>query len=389
MALNIVMPFRLYFIDLMSFFPVVALQGAKNSGKTSLADFYGVYFNGLWDEHTSGKSAKSESRLEDKLTTSTFQIVIDEWSEIEEGSIEILKEHTTSRTPMERKSSATDLLPSRDKIAPLLITSNELGRKLKESNSNSKVISLTFNDPISDDDEWIELERILSKKKLFSLVYDYTRNWKNKEFKVFIDEALKKYNIDEILDNYFIKGKKQSTLSSNIQNRKKIIKEKLLQYPRIKKDLIYALVGAYLYEKIFNVHFEYKSFLETLIKSRIEQPSELLDSFISFLKEARRFTYDIEKDKPVRMPKYLTTELKIVGNKIIFTSANKRDFQEYYGTKIRSLSNLCNDLRDGLNKKDLIFYERTRIESSKQVRHIKIDLELLNDIKKRKKWNDV
>jgi len=203
------------------------------------------------------------------------------------------------------------------------------------------------------DFEWKKLNRELKKEKLFSFIYNATKDWNNKTlFKIF----------DEII----IKTKE------NIADYEIIEKA----HPRILSIYQIYLFGLYLWEQCFDfslkelLNIDKTQILESLISGRKIIPSNLLDQFYYFCLRAINFEEDSsepyydktgsEHFKIIRgnNPKFLTCALKEQkdGFHYAFTQDNLRDFNEYTKTKY-NLKNLPTKLEDGLDDKEDIIHK--------------------------------
>jgi len=345
LAYCIIAPFRSFFIKNFFLFPHLILEGVTRAGKSSLLDFFGNDFYGHYDNHMSGGTASSPARLEDALTASTFPRVIDEFTDDKEITINLLKELATSSSDYKRKTSAIQQI-SRPKITPIIISSNKLGNYFKDAANNARAIVLNFTTTASTDMRWGDLKRTLKSKKLFSLVYDYTKNWRNDDIQDFINEAIG------------IKGK------SVKQIMKKLLKTKIeIQYPRIIEMYKIIMAGVYLYKKVFDIELDIKNTLLILMKSRRKTLETLLEKFVTFCRAAIAYN-PTDSSSISRYYRYLDHRLEAKvkkGNLIsyVFTSNNLANFNQYLikfgdGKKYSSLLELSELLIIGCQNKKLI-----------------------------------
>lgn len=371
--------FRMPIIDFFKIFPLLYNYGERNAGKGSLEEFWIVHFYRIHKKLLPSKTLESASRLEDYLASSTFPIAITEVDGRNiRNTLSIIKEHASDNTDFERKKPDQTLAFSKPKTAGLCLDSNIIIDEFNDSALNSKCIMNEFKkkDIPKIDFEWKKLFRELKKEKLFSFIYNATKDWDNKTiFNIF---------------NKIIEETKE-----NLPDYKIIEKT----HPRILSTYQICLFGLYVWnlsfgfslEQIFKIGFN--EILDSLISGRKIIPSNLLDQFYRFCLTAINFEEDYEEEytskegnsyfKTIRgnNPKYLTCALKLTkdGFHYGFTQDNLRDFNEYTNTKY-NLKNLPNKLEDGLDdKNDIIWSKCYPFSANKQERVILINKEWLED----------
>ena len=341
---SIVAPFKLYFIKEFGLFPILILQGERNAGKSSIADFFITDSYGQYKEHCSGMAASSWRRFEDMITASTFPRMIDDFENVDKQTVNIIKESCTSKSDWTKKLSAKVQI-YKPKVTPLCITSQDLGEEFSDTANLSRAIILDFKKSIKRNPEWMKLRNELKKKKLFSFLYDYTKDWKDKDLDELVEKVNKTIPMDKII-------KKVEEVSLGMLNVDK-------HYPRIREIYQILSIGAYLYNEIFGIKRTLKNVFETLVSSRRNVTDEFLTQFIAFCNMAKDY-------EPLSHPKFLTCELywDIAKDKFYFRQENKRDYHEFTHTKI-GLEPLCRKLVEALTDKKMIYYKKVTIEAGR------------------------
>lgn len=373
--------FRVPIMKFFKIFPHLYNYGERNAGKGSLEEFWIIHFYNFYKKLLPSKTIDSPSRLEDHLASSTAPIVITEIDGYNiKKTISIIKEHATDITDFERKKDAKRLEYRKTKTAGLCLDSNRIVNALTDPATNTKMITNEFTkkDIPKIDFKWKKLFRELKKEKLFSFVYDATKDWDNKiTFSIF----------NKIIEE--TKGK--------IKNYEEI--ERIS--PRILSTFQICLFGLHVWNLSFGFHLEqllkidFNQFLESLILGRKVIPRNLIDQFYRFCLTAINFKEDYEDEYTTAAgttylntikgnnPKYLTCLLKEHKNKFhyAFTQDNLRDFNEYardFGKSNYNLQGLANKLEDGLDDKEDIIYSRCyAFSTKKQDRVILINKEWL------------
>nr|BDI55180.1 MAG: DnaG-like DNA primase [uncultured archaeon] len=365
--------FRMPIIDFFKVFPIFYNYGERNAGKGSLEEFWIINFYGIHKKLLPSKTLESPSRLEDYLASSTFPIAITEADGRNiRNTLSIIKEHASDNTDFERKRPDQTLAFSKPKTAGVCLDSNIIIKAFNDPALNSKCIMNEFKkkDIPLIDFEWKKLFRKLKRVKLFSFIYNATKDWNDKTlFKIF----------DKIIEE---------------------TKEKLKNYeeiertnPRILLTFQICLFGLYIWnlsfgfplEQILNISFN--QLLESLISGRKIIPRNLVEQFYRFC--LRAFNYDTGYDDSFGNwhkgdnPKFLTCRLEQHKNKrcYAFTQDNLRDFNEYvrdFGKDSYNLTELANKLEDGLNNKKDIIHSNCYPFTNKKEKVILIKKEWLN-----------
>jgi len=363
-AWSISAPFRLTFLDYCDIFPHLYNYGERNTGKSSLEKFYIVHFYKIYENYLSSTVLESDSRLEDHASESTFPHNIQECHKVKNiNAMPLLKDIATGISLFDRKKSAREIDVEKPKIAGFCLDSNNIVSAFKTPAFNTKSITNEFtkDDVIKIDDKWRKLYRELKKEKLFSFVYEITKDWNNK----IIFEKL-----DSLLNQI-----------------KEILKEKQIDFEKIEKEnprIIYfyqiILFGIELFNEAFGIELEKEGVLEALIKGRSILPLELKDQFIHFCKLALKYDHGYDDNygnwHKGDNPKFLTCPLEIDKNKeyYCFTQDNLRDFNEY-AKKNYNLKGLNNLLIDALENKDDMQYVNKRFQGI-MTRYIQINKDL-------------
>ena len=207
----------------------------------------------------------------------------------------------------------------------------------------------------------------MAKKKLFSLIFDYTKNF-----------------TDEIISDRLIEISKDVEQMDEIQEYSK-------NYPRLVNNFKIIMFGINLFEEVFNIKLEKEDILNDMLKLRSYLSKELLDQFFEFCLKAKKFEEDYNEEKTNEAgssyfvkhkgtnPKYLTCSLKLDKNGIyyIFTHDNLRDFNEYTKQNF-SLKKLGELLEQTIEDKNLIKYTKSIRYGNNVIGAIKIRIEWLN-----------
>ncbi len=376
-AWSIISSFKLYFIEKIGLFPHLILSGEQYTAKTSVADLHTTYLYGHYKEHCGGQTCKSLARFEDIITASTFPRMIDEFEGFSKGIADVLRELATSTSDYKRKTSATTQI-SRPKVTPIITTSNSLAEFFSQPENSSRAIILEFEKIIKRDPEWIELRNELKKVKLFSLLYDYTKNWKDKELDELMIRANETNNIDEEINRI----EKANNGIINVD----------VNYPRIREIYLIIITGVQLYREVFGIELPLKNVLRTLIKARRNVNRELLERFVEFCKQAKNYTYyDIYE---IRKPVYLTVELRWnQRDGYYFQQSHLGGFNSYirmFGMKpYKKLATLSRELVEALRDKELIRYLNRKVGTNKAQTKVIVISDGLIGIPKEPKYDEL
>jgi len=329
---NMAAPFRSVFIEELELFPVFCAYGNRGTGKSSVIEFFSTMFYDIYPSYQSSSLLFSLSRFEDTLTTSSFPVFVQEVKTFPENIINIVKEHCTGTSPFQRKKNARELDFNAEKTAPLIFDCNYLPKQMQDPAMNSKLVTLEFTDEdvIEMDPAWLELRNKLKEYKLFSILYDKTKNWTKKDLAKYI-------------------GKFSEEIITQIHKKKSDIER---NNPRIIQQYAILAFGIELFNSLFGTKFNRKKILGLLLESRTIMSNSLLNDFYMFFKEALKF------EPGSRNPNYLNHGVeKYNSNKYgegwFFTSANKADFTRFtnYREDASSLDSLIQNLRDALPEK--------------------------------------
>jgi len=367
-AWSLVALFKGYFMKYFKLFPPLGTEGLRNTGKTSFMDIIIIFIWSIYKEHMPGDSIKTIASAPQAVTSGAFPIYWDDMQVHSTDFISLVKEMATSQSYHVRYNPNGSIREKVHRVASMAMSSNTdyLKDNLGDLANNSRAIILNPKIITSKDDKWIRLGLKIKMAKYFSLVYDYTKDWTEKDLDKLVKEVEKKYNIDErmkeIGDNEFINK----------------------NYPRIRETYTILLVGILLWEKIFNVKFKIDNLLKILVKSRGFLLSELVHYFLLYCKEAKEyFLSDIgsdEKPIPKNHPPYLKHEL-IINSKGwgLFTPANLKDFSKMCEKKFRGLKDCCNQVIEGLEieNKDWLFVHKTKYKGQ-DIYCIKVSPEILD-----------
>ena len=336
---SMIAPFKLFFISNYKLFPHLILIGKRYTGKTSFLDFIIISFFKHYENHLSAQSIGTLARFEDMTSGSTLPVFVDEFDNIIRTIVNVLLEMATSTSDYKRKSSPISQI-SRPRIVPFSTTSNKLGTFYMRPAHNSRAIILTINDSMTRDQTWVDLKEKLEKEKLFSFLYDYTKDWTNKNLKELVKETKEKYKVEEQI--------KRLTEETRII---KYFSEKY--YPRIREIYIIILAGINLFEKMFGIKLETDGILKTLIESRKQTSFDILSRFKEFC--ILKTTYD-----PKESSKYISCG--IINDKkgrYIFGQVDLTDFNMFNKSGY-NLTELYELLNEGLEEKSYIQWLSTK-----------------------------
>ena len=357
-------PFRLAILEYCDIFPHLYNYGERNTGKSSLEKFWIVHFYKIYENYLSSTVLESDSRLEDHATESTFPHNIQECHKVKNiNAMPLLKDIATGISAFDRKKSAREVDFEKPKTAGFCLDSNNIVSAFKSPAFNTKCITNEFtkNDVIELDNKWRELYRELKKEKLFSFIYEITKEWNNK-----------------------IVFKKMDLILNQI---KEIFKEENIDFktierenPRIISFYQIVLFGIELFYKTFDIELEKKEVFKALIKGRQILPLELKDQFLTFCKSAIDFDEGYTDDNGIFRkgdnPSEIHYPLKMNKDNIYycFTQDNLRDFKQYAGKKY-SMPELNGLISDALENKHDIEYVNKRFNGIK-TRYLQIKREL-------------
>lgn len=363
---GIISTFKLYFIKKYRLFPHLILCGEQHTGKTDVADSATTDVIKQYKEHHDGVTVNRLATFEDMASTSTFAVMIDEFNEYEKRIASAMREMAVSLPDYIRKNSPETQI-RKQKTVPIIATSNELAEYFSQPENSSRAIILDFQKSIKVDIDWMNLKNNLKEEKRFSFIYDYTKNWKYKDF----DDLIKEQNIVAKVDKKINEIEKANNGIGDVD----------VSYPRIRIIFLILMTGQYLYKEIFGYTFPLKNVFTTLIRARRDVNRELLERFVEFCKQSKNYNnYD---DFEMRKPIYLTTDLKWnQRDGYNFQQTHLGGFNNYlrmFGLKpYKSLATLCRELREALKNKDLVRYLNRKVgKEKKQTKVIVISSDLI------------
>lgn len=367
--------FRLPIIEHINIFHILYLVGKRGTGKTPLEDFFIIKLFNVYDNILSPVTLTSTSRFEDHLTQSTFPHVIGEIHQIRNPeALPILKQHATYSDYFERKKNALELEFRKLKTSAICLDSNYIIKKLRDAPSNSKMIVIKFLEIVIKDQEWINLARKLKKEKLFSYIFEFTKEWKNENI----------FNLLDAIDNNIEKYIQKITDNTHFNKLKE-------DYSRTLDAFKIIILGLNIFEKSFDIYLEKIDFkynpgiflkmdiLDYLLKTTQIITSDLMEQFYTFCMQAINYEENYEDEDGIfrrgNNPKYITCKLEKSKDNIhrAFTQDNLRDFNEYAKEK-HNLETLSYELQDAIsNKEDIVYTNCKPFKNKKQMRVILID----------------
>lgn len=336
-GLALMAPFRLYFIKKFGVFPHVALWGITTAGKTHWLDFWTTHFTKHRLNHMSGKTASSATRIESAMTGFTGAVMIDEYrlknsNEVVDMEM-VLKESATGVSNRKRfRRDGINFVDNREIVSSIFTTSQALGDLFLESALMARTVSLCYDESISPNDEWIKLELELIKERLFSLLYDYTKNWSDKE-----------------LDKLMVKVEKHKSLENIEKNTIDLL------YPKLLKIYQIIIAGCMLAKKIYGIKVSIKEVLETLKTARRSVVKEFVEIFLCYC----NWAIDLEPNNP--KPSYLSMKMDYNEKNKVFVLSYPclRDWNKVYtgfnNDNIKfKLTTLFERIYQALENKDLV-----------------------------------
>ncbi|MFX1567218.1 MAG: hypothetical protein ACFFCV_02490 [Promethearchaeota archaeon] len=336
-------PFRKTFINLIDIFPPLNLIGERRSGKSAFFNLFTTIFYKIYENAFTSTDFASDSRISGIMTSSTFPAHFEEIKEVSKYTLSLLKESATNDFYRDRMSKdGVHIAQSVLMSTPIGTDANYFIKEFIDIAYNSKVINLFFDekDIIPRDDSWLELRRKLKREKLFSFIYDMTKDWTNKDILEQIESIEKEYKKDiKFMDTY---------------------------YPRLSFIFQIILFGIKLFEKAFDIILEKDDIITELTSSRQNLTNTILQLFYMFCQRARDYEEEIivgktEEGETVKYTKmkdkrYLNHKLEMNSKRDYdFTQENLGDFNtllKTHGEEVRSLKGLAGELREALSAKD-------------------------------------
>jgi hypothetical protein len=336
-------PFKLYFIEKMNLFTYIYLCGFKETGKSTIGDFFMSNFYNNIEEHLSGGVLSSKSQFEDYSASTTFPINVQEVDEsIKPEVVGNMKDMATGKSRMIRKNTDNTIKINKLKVCSMMLDGNETVQVFLDEAWNSKMLYLNFgkDERIIGNEKWKELYQSLTKKKLFSFIYDYTKDWTNKDIDKYIERIKKEY--PELLDDLVHEDQRLATTYK------------------------FLLFGIQLFEEAFDVELTKDYIYDLLLEGRTQMSMNLMDSFKCYVSEAielgRRERN--EDDRLRNLPSYLKHSI-VINNKeeYLFMKSHLRDFEQFDKNQYNNLKKLYNLLSETLEDKDLLGYDVKYVKS--------------------------
>lgn len=368
-AWSIISLFKPYFIKYFKIFPHLGMEGDRGTGKSAIMDALINDIWGIYKEHLAGNTVEALARAEILVAAGVYPIYIDELEVSSKAFLSMLKEMAGAMSYHIRFNPDGSIREKIPKVAPIAMSSNTGFLKLLFGDlaNNSKAIILNPEIITSKDDRWIRLALKIKEGKYLSLVYDYTKDWTDKDLDKLVMETKKEFNIDKKF--------------KEIGNDEFVNKN----YPRLKEIYTIILMGIILWKKIFGIKLKTDDMiLKILVESRGYMLSELVHHFILFCKEAKEYFHDEINDKgetiPKNHPRYLNHELK-VNNKGwgLFDLNNLDDFKQKIRINFTGLPDCCNQVIEGLQpeNKGWLYVHKTHWKKQ-NIYCIKVSPEILD-----------
>jgi len=367
-------PFRIFFIEKYDLFPILYNYGPPNTGRSSLEDFWIIDFYHIYDSHLPPNT--SVARLEDHLSKSSFPHSLQDLKEENlfnnRELLGMLLDYSTSLGLFERKKGGKKIDFIKYKIAGLNLDSNDILSAFTSPNINERLIFAQYTKKTQLDLEWIKLREELKKYKLFSLVYEYTKDWTNNTVK-------ERY--EKILSRFTSEFKTNSS--------------------RLLKSAAILRFGLDLFSDVFGIQSKFtdQMLIDEIIKGSSKMTEGIVDQFREFCSVALNYnetTQTIEKTSGGFLypqinkgenPRYLNHKLrKDTEEKFyIYTTNNHEDYKHRYGEKC-GMKALSEKILKGLSEKESPYIEylicRPFYENNikcKPMGVIKIDPKFLSD----------
>lgn len=352
-------PFRMFFIEQMKLFPALYLCGDRNTGKSTIGDFCcNKIYHHFNDLVLSPSVLNSDSQLEDRLSSSTFPINIQEISVIKnQKSIDIMKDSTTNNSAMFKKNSNGSTKINKMKVASFMLDGNEPVEQFLDPAWNSKMIFLKFkaSEEIEYNPEWNELYNELTKERLFSLIYDYTKDWTNKDIK-----------------------KRLNTIRTE---NPELMDDLTYEDQRLGKAYLVIAFGIELFLEVFDMDIKFGDVVELLIQGRTYIAEDLLEDFLGFISECVQLGETLNRgEKPMIQKHYLKHPLRYnKSDELVFTRLHLKDFETATKQNFNSLPKLLSLLQETVKNDSLLSYNSKWDNSQNRVvKGIVVKKEFLN-----------
>ncbi|MBS3742349.1 MAG: bifunctional DNA primase/polymerase [Candidatus Cloacimonetes bacterium] len=340
-------PFRLFFIRNYKLFPMLYNYGKPDTGRSTLEDFWIVNFYKIYKDHLS--PGATIPQIQDHLSESTFPQSFQDigGSEIRDELISLLKDYSTGITKYEKKKNARERDFLKYLIAGLNLDSNYILDYFTLPAVNERQIFLQFMLKVTLDIKWLNLQSKLEKEKLFSFVFERTKEWKDKDVKerfIPILEEFSKFNVNA---------------------------------SRLLKSGAMVKFGIDLFEEVFKIDLNItnKEIIDTIVSGSAHMSKTHVFEFRSFCSNAICYDETTETIKEYadgsvypqinygENPKYLNHRLRMDSKKefYIYTTENHQDFKSRYKKRI-GMEKLAEKVRKGLDvdEIDYVKYKRMR-----------------------------
>jgi len=316
---TIASPFISAFKRKYDIFPLLILRGKQITGKSSILEFFINIFYKVYKTIYTPSVFHSASRREDIISMSTFPIFIDEIEGLDDYTINMLKSHTTNEAEFVRKKKNQGVM-KRPYQSAIAMSCNHYPDGFNDSALNTKLIVLSIDgNEIDENSEWKKLRREFKREKLFSFIFDITKDWNYISWENEIEEMIEKYHLDE-------ERKQNKKIDSRLWNCYIIIN-----------------FGIWLLNKAFDIELDREDVLDVLKEERTTLMKPLWIEFKEFCKE--RLNSGSEKYR------LIVTDT----DEYIFQQKDKQEFNKRLrdnGIKpINTLPKLLELIKDGLNKR--------------------------------------
>lgn len=372
---SVAAPFRLYFIQEHDLFPILYNYGPPNTGRSTLEDFWIIDFYGIYTSHLPPNT--SIPRLEDHLSKSTFPYSLQDIKEsnINRDLISMLQDYSTSIGLFERKKGSKEIEFIKFKIAGLNLDSNEILEMFSSPAINERQIFTQYKQKTQLDLRWVALRKKLKKYKLFSFIYDYTKDWTNEDLDELYLPILERFN------------KNFETNSSRLLKSGSIIR-----------------FGIDLFSEVFDIKLSItdEDIMNAIMEGSTTMTSYIVDQFREFCLMASAFEESYEYIKSYAdgstydsfhkgdNPHYINHKLRLdADNKYYaYTSNNHEDYKRRFNER-SGMKSFVEKIQKGLSNEEASLIEYTLARpflangvKCKPMGIIKIYPEFLNDTKK-------
>ncbi|MFW9872429.1 MAG: bifunctional DNA primase/polymerase [Candidatus Thorarchaeota archaeon] len=339
---SIAAPFRLFFIREYDLFPILYNYGNPNTGRSTLEDFWVRDFYRIYKAHLPPNT--SIPRLEDHLSQSTFPQSLQDLKESNVHNnrdlISMLQDYSTSIGLFERKKGAKEIEFIKYKIAGLNLDSNDILEMFSAPAINERQVFFQYNQKVQLDIEWINMRKKMKKYKLFSLIYDHTKDWTDQDVEALYQPILEDYN---------------ETFKTNSS--------------RLIKSAAIIRFGLKLFDEVFDYNFNISDdeLLETIVSGSTKMTEYVVDQFREYCilainyDEATQTIKDTGQLQYVQTykgdnPHYLNHKLRLSHNKkyYAYTSSNHEDYKKRFNDRA-GMKTLVEKLHKGMDINEMKF----------------------------------